>query len=275
MIEGIIYKYTSPSGKSYIGQTTNEAHRRSTWLCTTSRYAGPKIDRARAKYGPENFIYEVLHKKYYFTSAEATQELDKWETYYIGYYDTYKNGYNSTIGGLSNRGIKRSKETIEKLRKAGLGRIQSKEERMKRAKALKGTKHSEAASLSSKEKRRMSGRLKTIYQFTLSGILIKKWRCVAEAADNLGIVDKNIYRAIKSLGTYKGYYWRDNAVLTKKPIKTNAKTVYKKTINGDIVETFPSIKEAANNIGKSPYLLSKCLNNKRETAYGFIWTFNR
>lgn len=28
MIIGIIYKYTSPSGKSYIGQTTNEEYRR-------------------------------------------------------------------------------------------------------------------------------------------------------------------------------------------------------------------------------------------------------
>ena len=31
MIRGIIYKYTSPSGKVYIGQTINEKDRRNTF----------------------------------------------------------------------------------------------------------------------------------------------------------------------------------------------------------------------------------------------------
>lgn len=50
MIIGIIYKYTSPSGKSYIGQTTNEEYRRRMWF-GTGRYTGgrSKIDRARKK----------------------------------------------------------------------------------------------------------------------------------------------------------------------------------------------------------------------------------
>nr|DAW71716.1 MAG TPA: intron associated endonuclease [Crassvirales sp.] len=39
MIIGIIYKYTSPSGKSYIGQTTNEEYRRRMWF-GTGRYTG-------------------------------------------------------------------------------------------------------------------------------------------------------------------------------------------------------------------------------------------
>lgn len=32
MFVGIIYKYTSPSGKVYIGQTRNEQSRRQRWL---------------------------------------------------------------------------------------------------------------------------------------------------------------------------------------------------------------------------------------------------
>ena len=49
MIEGIIYKYTSPSGKCYIGQTTNELLRRKKWNSNIYHYAGTKIDRARKK----------------------------------------------------------------------------------------------------------------------------------------------------------------------------------------------------------------------------------
>ena len=43
---GIIYKYTSPSGKIYIGQTMNEKERRKKFLGKSS-YAGEKIDTAR------------------------------------------------------------------------------------------------------------------------------------------------------------------------------------------------------------------------------------
>ena len=61
MIIGIIYKYTSPSGKSYIGQTINEEGRRKMWF-GTGRYTGgrSKIDRARKKYGASSFIYEII-----------------------------------------------------------------------------------------------------------------------------------------------------------------------------------------------------------------------
>lgn len=65
MVRGIIYRYLSPSGKSYIGQTTNEKLRRRSWMSDKYHYAGAKIDRARAKYGSSSFLYEVLSEKYY------------------------------------------------------------------------------------------------------------------------------------------------------------------------------------------------------------------
>ena len=55
MIRGIIYKYTSPSGKVYIGQTINEKDRRKHFLIQKLSYGGIKIDTARAKYNPEKY----------------------------------------------------------------------------------------------------------------------------------------------------------------------------------------------------------------------------
>lgn len=208
MVTGVIYKYTSPSGKSYIGQTTNERHRRATWFCNKYRYAGAAINRARAKYGPENFTYEILYKNEFCNKEVATMELDRLESYYIGYFDSYKNGYNNALGGLVNRGIRKSKESIEKQRNSLRGRKQPREEVEKRRIALKGSKHSKEASENSKKLRRSSGRLKKIYQYSLDGILLRMWSCVAEAAETLSIVDKNIYRAAKTHGKYKGYYWK-------------------------------------------------------------------
>jgi hypothetical protein len=44
------------------------------------------------KYGIENFELALIE------NAEA-ELLDERERYWIEYYDTYKNGYNATLGG--------------------------------------------------------------------------------------------------------------------------------------------------------------------------------
>ena len=54
---GIIYKYTSPSGKIYIGQTMNEKERRKKFLGKSS-YAGEKLHTARKKYGTSSCLHE-------------------------------------------------------------------------------------------------------------------------------------------------------------------------------------------------------------------------
>lgn len=97
MIKGIVYKYTSPDGTVYIGQTINECHRRGLFFLA-KQYGGAKIDEARKKFGPENFIYERLHIKEYNTKEQAQKDLDKIESYYIGYYDSVNHGYNSYKG---------------------------------------------------------------------------------------------------------------------------------------------------------------------------------
>ena len=57
---GIIYKYTDPYGKSYIGQTLDENRRRKEFLDLRVDYAGKKINEARKMIGPSNFKYEII-----------------------------------------------------------------------------------------------------------------------------------------------------------------------------------------------------------------------
>lgn len=116
-MEGIIYVYKSPSNKYYVGQTFEEKRRRNRFK-NAKRYAGEKIDKAREKYGPENFEYEVVFRQEFESYEEGYLILDKWETYYIQKYDSYKNGYNMTLGGSKDfRGYKASEEFKEKRRK--------------------------------------------------------------------------------------------------------------------------------------------------------------
>lgn len=129
---GIIYKYTSPSGKAYIGQTINERKRRKKFLNLNEDYAGLKINNARLKYKPENFKYEVLERKTYSSKEERTEDLNKLEIYYIGKYDSFKNGYNMSIGGEGSSGYKMTEEQVKKHT-----------ERMLNNNPFKGHKHSE------------------------------------------------------------------------------------------------------------------------------------
>lgn len=114
---GIIYKYTSPSGKVYIGQTLDETRRRNEFLDLSVKYAGKRIENARIKYGPDNFIYEILEKKQYDTIENALYDLNIMESYYIGKFDSYYNGYNMTYGGEGVRGNVFDEETKNKISK--------------------------------------------------------------------------------------------------------------------------------------------------------------
>ena len=48
--------------------------------------------KAFNKYGLENFTFEEIEEV-------ENSELDIREKYWINYYDSYNNGYNSTLGG--------------------------------------------------------------------------------------------------------------------------------------------------------------------------------
>lgn len=120
-MKGIIYKYESPNGKIYIGQTLNEERRRKEFFDLNKKYCGLKFDNARKKYKPENFKYEILFEKEYDNIDEANNELNDKEIYYIQLYNSISNGYNISEGGCSVRGIMKDegckKRMIESLKK--------------------------------------------------------------------------------------------------------------------------------------------------------------
>lgn len=118
-ILGIIYCYTcKTTQKKYIGQTTNEKRRRAQFRWKTNYCKGgdSAIDNARRRYGTEDFEYIVLEEYFFENVNDATKKLDEREQYYIKLYDTYMHGYNSTIGGHTNRGKKWTAEQLNKIR---------------------------------------------------------------------------------------------------------------------------------------------------------------
>ena len=98
---GIIYKYTSPSNKIYIGQTIHEHTR---YMRHKRTEGDNKFHRAIKKYGFEKFTYEVIFTIDNDDRKRIKEKLDFMERYYIRKYDSLNNGYNLTEGGEGGSG---------------------------------------------------------------------------------------------------------------------------------------------------------------------------
>lgn len=97
---GYIYKITNiTNGKVYIGQTIKTVQKRFTQHKNNSNkeyFSQLVLYKAFNKYGIENFICEEIEKV-------DNSLLDEREKYWIEYYDSYFNGYNSTLGGRATQ----------------------------------------------------------------------------------------------------------------------------------------------------------------------------
>ena len=150
MTTGIIYKATSPSNKVYIGQTIKRLSKRrgdhfSNAFNKNRAGYNNKFYNAVRKYGDE-LKWEILYDNI------PVHRLNGMEIVIIAWYDSYKRGYNSTLGGGGNVGYKHTDETKKKISRAGKGRRHSEEAKRKMSEiglgkkkpSLAGDKHPRA-----------------------------------------------------------------------------------------------------------------------------------
>ena len=109
---GYIYKIENQiNHKVYIGQTIKSLNKR--FSQHKNNYTKPYFSqihlyRAFKKYGIENFSFEKIEQV-------NDEDLDEREKYWIAYYNSYENGYNSTLGGRDIELYKWDYEQIKKL----------------------------------------------------------------------------------------------------------------------------------------------------------------
>ena len=107
-----VYKHTSPSGKSYIGQTDNYkrrcgAHKQENNACVAFSFA-------IKKYGWDSFNHEILEENL------TIEEANFWEEFYIKEINSLvPNGYNLRDGGNNSR---LSKEIRKKISESRIGK---------------------------------------------------------------------------------------------------------------------------------------------------------
>lgn len=258
MYNGIIYKYTSPSGKVYIGQTVNEQSRRNNFLRINESYAGDKIDKARLKYGPENFKYEVILKIETEDQKYLLDILNKSEIYYISKYNSIINGYNILEGGDQTAAVK-TEEQIQK----------------------------QADSLRKYYETHENPNCKHVLQYTKQGNFKQEWDSLSSAAEYYNCDVRNISNCCRGIcKTACQYIWRykegEDIPQSINPIKYNStrksKTKYGIILQlnnlGEVIKEWESPIEAARAIGiKSPSNIIQVCLGKRKSLKGFLWKF--
>lgn len=147
MKAGIIYKITNvTNGNSYIGKTIQDVNIR--WkahIKVANNGHNWTLSRAIRKHGELAFSVEVI------VDSVPIYFLDAFEMYWIDYYNTFKKGYNMTIGGEGTIGVVPwnkgktnvySEDTLQKMSKAKKGCTPTNLEQLRNlAKKRTGSKH--------------------------------------------------------------------------------------------------------------------------------------
>lgn len=285
MVNGIIYKYTSPSNKVYIGQTIHEKKRRNDFLCITTSYSGPKIDNARKKYGPENFKYEVIFRIESINKEEVRSILNSKEKEFIELFNSISEGYNIDEGG-SYVDIEHTQSCPEELKQ--LRSFQMKERWKNGFKGCSGNK---------KAIEDMKGKLSIpILQYDLQGNFIAEWQSATVAGKTLNVKNSLITKTCKKqnwvcrgfIFVYKEEYPDVPKIIDVSYIPEkyrlnpngfkrggNCKVLYQLDKNGELINKYGSVKEAASVLGYGDSTLRRYIKNgKLYNGFKFTYEYN-
>lgn len=178
----IVYKHTSPSGKVYIGITSQNPLKR--WQNGRGYIHNEYFYRAILKYGWLNFKHEILCEELNKEEAEL-EEIELIKQYKSNQKEF---GYNIQSGG--NYAGKHSEETKRKFSEIYRGR--------------KATKQA-------KENMSKAHIVRQVVQLNDNGEVLAIWNGCKTASKALGIPFQNIQECVKHKGRRKhagGYVWR-------------------------------------------------------------------
>ena len=242
---------TSPSNKSYIGQTIRsiedrfEEHQRPS-SCIA-------IYRAIQKHGWENF-----EKHWYEVPDEDLNDHEELMIEVLG--TLVPCGYNLKEGGSNG---KLSEEVKRKISEAHVGMTHTEDTKQKIRELKRGKTHTEETKQKMSEAR--AGEKHPLHGKTHTDESRQK---MSEA----------------KIGEKNHLYGKTRTEETKRKIsetktgkrQPNANKVYQYDINGVFIQSFASSGEAAAHLSKSTgSSIHKCAKGERKSAYGYWWSFTK
>lgn len=224
-----VYAHISPSGKYYVGITSQKPTKR--WQ-NGHGYKDGIISRAIKKYGWDNFQHEIIASN--LTEAEAKRfEIVLIEKLHS---NDSQYGYNISPGGDGNKGLVHSAETKQKIG-------------MKSKEYYRSHKHPKC---------------KPVYQFDLDGNFIKEYASTHDVEKQTGISRRNIAGVCNGKAYIShGYCWAykesvDDLIEFRKHIpmlmksknknygKHSQKPVNLYDLTGNFIAKFDSVIKLAN-----------------------------
>jgi group I intron endonuclease len=230
-----IYSITSPTGKIYVGQST-DIEKRLYYYQTCWKHIKPqrKLYSSFKKYGIENHVFEII------TEAPIDQ-LSYLESFYIetlnSFHYSNPNGMNLTKGGEGTPGRKDTPETIQKRINSIKGRTHSEQTKQLMSELKKGKpSNNKGISCSEEKKKKISeaNKGKTPSDLTklnrnntrlnnliklhdailqidkTTNLVVKEWKMLPkEIAKYFNICDTNIIKCLNGKKEYTiGYKWK-------------------------------------------------------------------
>lgn len=290
----LIYKHTNLiNGKSYIGQTSQNTLDR--WRKGNGYKNNIYFFNSIQKYGWNNFSHEIIE-----TNIQTLKKANEREIYWISYYNSYKNGYNLTLGGDNKEhlGI-----PVLQINPKDLQIINS-YKTIRAAEEATGIDHSQISRCCLKNKKNiMAGKYywcfqdewfknwtpktkksynittkKQVYQLDKNFNIVNKFDSILAAEKTTGIQCSSISQCCNGKRVSSGgYYWcyiKDyNTFIPLLPL--DEKPVIRININDyENIKMYNNISVAAkeNNI-HNPELISRVCKGKQLSAGGFYWVY--
>lgn len=288
-MNGKIYLITNDiiNGHYYVGQTINSLEQRFSEHCSASKRLDTPLYRAMRKYGVEHFHIQQID------SADNSEDLDIKEQYWIGFYNSYKNGYNADLGGCGYRRFLTDKEELSNICEQ----------------YLSGEKTATIAEQYGCTSPTICRRLKeegvvlenrphcnSVWQIDAqTGEVLRLFEAISDIKDvGLGSVRSHISTVCNGEAlTAGGYYWRyfDDMPLLRIGQKVDlpftqqerkvVRTVYQYDMNNELIAAYSSLSDAARALN-NPYArkdISEACRGLKKRVHshhynGFLWYFD-
>jgi group I intron endonuclease len=218
-----IYKIVSPSGRIYIGKTSNLKLRVDYYRRLKCKKQ-PLLYYSLLKYGFSGHSFDVIYE-----GEHSLKEINEIEIKFINEYKSFhgnnENGMNLTLGGDGGFGIVYSEERKQKIREANKNRIykpHSEESKKLISENRKKTGKTEAHRLAIEKlkgrkvekteewvKNNAESIKKPIFQYDLEGNFIKEWKSAKDVELEIGLSRKNISANLRNKTKHAyGYIWK-------------------------------------------------------------------
>lgn len=291
-MNGYIYKISNDiNNLVYIGLTHKKPEER--WdqhLNCANGLHGKMFDihKAIQQLGKEHFKFEVI-ETVELTTPTILQER---EVYWISYYDSYKNGYNMTIGGEGGKYTIDDVKLWYQLWQDGLMVNQIVEQTgasrdaiidhltlipgWQEANQVRANKYSNQIA--------SSARKISIDVYDLKGNFIKTYDSCQEACHELGLDASSVSSclstnsSVKRVKEYQIVYHNDKAPGVYG--KTGSIPIDQYDLQGNFLATYANAHDAARALGyketkvvkqKAKAIRESIRDPRRQTAYGYIW----